>query len=469
MVTRKELSAMLKEIQKEGISLEERRKIEMEINGPLEHSMENFDINGSSPPRFYDNQWTDMYAFQKMNPTPPPYLALQTLDDLLKRDEQREKDGFPKKIRVGKVVKPTSDGNKQVIVVPTTTEEKFFHDPGIDDYSEEGGAGGDDFSSGGTGEEGEGEIIGESPLYQEGMGEGTGAGEGDGGEHDIETSTHEFGEIITRNFKLPNLKDKGKKRALKGYKYEVTGRRPRSGVILDVSETIKKILAKNFALGRVEDVSDLDLTKLVVDEEDITYRSLAREKEYESQALVFLARDYSGSMGGDPTRVVVTQHVFIHSWLTYQYNKRVKERFILHDTKAKEVPDFETYAKLNVAGGTMVHTAFDLINEIVEKENLAKDYNIFVAYGTDGDDWGTSSDKMISGLNKMLTYANRVGVTVVHNGWSSGATTVEQKLTSSGLLEKSPNLIRMDVMDASAGEERIFESIGKLFSEKKVD
>ena len=40
--------------------------------------------------------------------------------------------------------------------------------------------------------------------------------------------------------------------------------------------------------------------------------------------------------------------------LLYQYAMQVETRFILHDTEAKEVPDFYTYYNSKVAGGTQV-------------------------------------------------------------------------------------------------------------------
>ena len=58
--------------------------------------------------------------------------------------------------------------------------------------------------------------------------------------------------------------------------------------------------------------------------------------------MVFVLRDYSGSMNGKPTELVVSQHVMIYSWLLYQYERQVETRFILHDTEAKEVDDFYT-------------------------------------------------------------------------------------------------------------------------------
>ena len=85
---------------------------------------------------------------------------------------------------------------------------------------------------------------------------------------------------------------------------------------------------------------------------------------------------------------------------------------MLHDTEAKEVDDFYTYYNSRVAGGTKVAAAFQLVNEIVAKENLARDYNIYVFHGTDGDDWDTEGKETLPEIEKMLGYAARVGVTI---------------------------------------------------------
>jgi len=195
----------------------------------------------------------------------------------------------------------------------------------------------------------------------------------------------------------------------------------------------------------------------------------AKEKDFESQAIVFFVRDYSGSMQGKPTEVVTTQHLFIYSWLMYQYQNNVETRFIVHDTEAKEVPDFYTYYKYQVAGGTQVYPAFELVNKIIETKQLAKDYNIYVFYGTDGDDWEQKGEKMISEIRILLQSANRLGITVAKNQWTYGTTqtTVEKNIQNSGLLKEKPDLIRMDTLKADeATEEKIIESIKKLISEK---
>lgn len=376
-----------------------------------------------------------------------------SIDDLLEWDKQRDKDGFPRKIRVGRMVKPGKGGRDKIVVVPTTVEEKFIHDRSFDPTKEE--------QSGGTGEGEEGEVIGEEPVRGD-AGAG-GAGEGETGPHEMESSAYDLGRLLTEQFELPNLKEKGKKRALARYTYDLTDKNRGFGQFLDKKASLRKILETNIGLGNISDWDDIDPTRLLVAPNDMIYRILSREIDYESQALVFFIRDYSGSMHGPPTEVVVSQHVLIYSWLLYQYARQVESRFILHDTEANEVPDFYTYYNSKVAGGTKVVSAYRLVNKIVDQENLAQDYNIYVFHGTDGEDWDTEGKETVPELKKMLTYANRMGITIAHeNSGAEKKTVVEKYVVDSKLLEEKPDLLRLDVVQVSADETRLIEGIKKL-------
>ena len=376
-----------------------------------------------------------------------------SIDDLLEWDKQRDKDGFPRKIRVGRMVKPGKGGRDKIVVVPTTVEEKFIHDRSFDPTKEE--------QSGGTGEGEEGEVIGEEPVRGD-AGAG-GAGEGEIGPHEMESSAYDLGRLLTEQFELPNLKEKGKKRALARYTYDLTDKNRGFGQFLDKKASLRKILETNIGLGNISDWDDIDPTRLLVAPNDMIYRILSREIDYESQALVFFIRDYSGSMHGPPTEVVVSQHVLIYSWLLYQYARQVESRFILHDTEANEVPDFYTYYNSKVAGGTKVVSAYRLVNKIVDQENLAQDYNIYVFHGTDGEDWDTEGKETVPELKKMLTYANRMGITIAHeNSGAEKKTVVEKYVVDSKLLEEKPDLLRLDVVQVNADETRLIEGIKKL-------
>ena len=386
-----------------------------------------------------------------------------TLDELLERDKEREKDGFKRKIRIGRIVKPGRGGRDRIIVVPTTVEEKFVHDE--ISFNEQG----EGEPTGGTGKGEEGEVIGEEPIRPEeegeGEGEGEGPGQGEGGEHEFESNAYDLGKVLSEDFELPNLKDKGKKKTLAKFTYEMTDRNRGFGQILDKKATLKRIVQTNISLGNIPDVYDINPLNFIISPADMIYRILSREKAYESQALIFFLRDYSGSMAGKTTQTVVSQHVMIYSWLLYQYEKQVETRFILHDTEAKEVPDFYKYYSYKVAGGTRVASAYKLVNEIVEKESLARDYNIYMFHGTDGDDWDTDGKDALAELEKMLEYAARIGITIAEHSYSgSKATEVEKYLKASNLLTKHKDFIKMDVISEDADDTRIIQGIKKLIS-----
>ncbi|MBL0714335.1 MAG: DUF444 family protein [Desulfosarcina sp.] len=231
---------------------------------------------------------------------------MQSIDELLARDRQREKDGFPRKIRVGRMIKPGLRGNEKVVVVPTTVEEKLIHDKVRDPQEEEQ-------TSGGAGEGEPGEVIGEQPVRPSGA--GSGPGQGEGGEHEVESSAYDLGRVLTEQFELPNLKDKGKKRSMTRYTYQLTDRQAGRGQLLDKKATLRRIVETNIHLGNLPDPDRIDPTSFLIAPQDKVYRVLSPEKDFESQALIFFLRDYSGSMEGKPTEIVVTQHVFFNSFM----------------------------------------------------------------------------------------------------------------------------------------------------------
>lgn len=445
----------LAELKARGLSPEREAWLRAEVDDCRSHEPEPPASRRGTHP-FYG--YGDLAALQDSPPLRGGYtVGIRSLEELLERDRLREKDGFPRKIRVGRLIRPTHGGKDRFVIVPTTVEEKLIHDQ-VRAPEEEEGVGGS-----GAGEEGE--IIGEQPVRPEKEPGAGGAGSGEGEAHEMESTAYDLGKILTEKFELPNLKDKGKKSALVRYNYDLTDRHRGFGQLLDKKATLRKILQTNIFLGNVPDLANIDPSRFIIAPNDRVYRILSRELDYESQAMVFFVRDYSGSMDGKPTELVTSQHILIYSWLLYQYAMQVETRFILHDSDAREAPDFYTYYNSRVAGGTKVAAAYRLVNEIVERESLARDYNIFVFHGTDGDDWDTAGDEALPQLRTMLTYASRVGVTVVEHGsreW--GKSEVEKYITDSGLLKDKPELLRLDVMGHDVDETRLIEGIRKLIS-----
>lgn len=440
-----------------GLAEEQEAMIEEELKGVPREIPHNSDKQEYKEGLLYDAHDGDIFlSFNKDDVK----VQLFTLDELLERDKQREADGFPRRIRIGKFIKPIKGKKEKIVVVPTTTEPKFYHDDSITQEQEE--------TTGGSGEGEEGEVIGEQQAEpQQGDGEGHGAGQGEGAEHDIGSDAFDLGKVITEKFELPNLKVKGKKRSAHKYTYELTDINRGFGQYLEKKATLKKIIETNILLGRIDKDKPFSSEDFVINPKDQIFRILSKEKDFEAQCVVFFIRDYSASMQGDPTEAVVTQHLFIYSWLMYQYQNQVDVRFILHDTEAKEVPDFYTYYKSQVAGGTQVFPSYRMVADIIDKEQLFRENNIYIFHGTDGDDWEESGKQAIEAVERVLPHINRMGITVAKNSWgaSDRKTTVEKYFDSSGLLTEKPELIVLDDFIASqANEERLIEGIKKLIS-----
>jgi len=456
------LVELYERLKEKGLTPEQERKILAELQAGDTHDLPETGEAGSSKSfRKFQNiyNYDDLSFLQAITALQSTHnTSLRSIDELLERDKQREEDGFPRKINVGRLIKPGKAGKDKIVVVPSTVEEKFMHDPSFQTSEEE--------PYGGSGDGEEGDVIGEQPVHAPDGGDGTGPGQGEGAQHEMESNAYDLGRILTEKFQLPNLKDKGKKRSLTRYTYDLTDRNRGFGQLLDKKATLKKIVETNIHLGNLPDINAIDPAQFLVSPTDMVYRVLSREKDYESQAMVFFLRDYSGSMAGRSTELVVAQHVMIYSWLLYQYAMQVETRFVLHDTEAAEVENFYKYYNSAVAGGTQVFSAYRLVNEIVEKENLARDFNIYIFHGTDGDDWDTDGKESLPQLEKMLSYANRVGISIAeHTQEAAHNTEVEKYLKKSGMLTEKPDLLRLDVMQESADESRLIEGIKKLISE----
>ncbi|MDO8495294.1 MAG: DUF444 family protein [bacterium] len=364
--------------------------------------------------------------------------AMEPLEDLISRDEDRVKDGFPKKIKWRRVLV----GSNKVLTVPFVEEERLLHgdsEPKHIVSSAQFNDGNDEpddlkeVPGSGSGEVGE--VIGEIPIPRGGDVDGDGGDQqpGDEDADHIEEDAYTFGKQLSQKLNLPNLSEKRKRFPTDEYTFELTDRHRGSGQVLDKKETLKRIARTNLILGRV-DPDNMDPAEMLVADIDKVYRVLSRERIYKSRAIVFLGRDYSGSMYGDPTRALVSQHLMIYSWLLFQYEKMVIPRFVLHDTEAREVTPRQ-YFGLSSGGGTVIASLYKKINEIVESEGLAEDYDIFVFQGTDGDDFERSGSA-VAELQKILSYARRIGVTLFKNPYmkaSGQKTTFETYIEAAGI------------------------------------
>ncbi|MDX1709326.1 MAG: hypothetical protein R3274_12040, partial [Desulfobacterales bacterium] len=155
----KELYQRLKE---KGLTPEQERKLLAELEAAdTQHFADSGEAGSPKSLRKFQNiyNYDDLTFLQGITALQSTHsTSLRSIDELLERDKQREEDGFPRKINVGRLIKPGKGGKDKVVVVPSTVEEKFIHDPSLQASEEE--------PYGGSGDGEEGEVIGEQPIHQ---------------------------------------------------------------------------------------------------------------------------------------------------------------------------------------------------------------------------------------------------------------------------------------------------------------
>ena len=141
------LSKSYQQLKAHGLTPEQDEKIHLELDFEGNHSLPGDSGSGTgddgSALTFQDiyayHDLLDLQGMTAMRST--PNVSIRSIDELLERDNQREKDGFPRKVNVGRLIKPGKGGKDKVVIVPSTVEEKFYHDPSFKTEEEEANVG----------------------------------------------------------------------------------------------------------------------------------------------------------------------------------------------------------------------------------------------------------------------------------------------------------------------------------------
>ena len=101
---------------------------------------------------------------------------------------------------------------------------------------------------------------------------------------------------------------------------------------------------------------------------------------------------------------------------------------------------------------------------MIEEENLARDYNIYIFYGTDGDDWDEKGEKTLENIRKMLDpnpIISRLGIVVVNRsgGYKSN---VEKYISNSGMMVKFADYMKLSTLMTNASEKEMINSIKQI-------
>ena len=83
----------------------------------------------------------------------------------------------------------------------------------------------------------------------------------------------------------------------------------------------------------------------------------------------------------------------LYHFLNYKYTN-VEVIFIAHDAEAKEVNE-DDFFKKGSSGGTIISSALELCNSVIQKRYHPDSWNIYVFHCTDGDNWPSDNEKAV--------------------------------------------------------------------------
>jgi uncharacterized protein len=188
-------------------------------------------------------------------------------------------------------------------------------------------------------------------------------------------------------------------------------RRPRQAEIAAVEQEIAEMSARDSL--EVGDVTQLHalwakLEELkrkrraipYIDPFDIRYNRFEQQPVPHTNAVMLCLMDVSGSMGQREKDLAKRFFVMLHLFLKRRYEK-IDIVFIRHTHEAQEV-DEETFFYSRETGGTVVSSALDKTLEVILSRYPTRDWNIYAAQASDGDNFPNDSDRCVTLLSERI-------------------------------------------------------------------
>ena len=131
-----------------------------------------------------------------------------------------------------------------------------------------------------------------------------------------------------------------------------------------------------------------------IDPVDIRFNRFEPQPLPNANAVMFCLMDVSGSMGEREKDLAKRFFVLLHLFLKRRY-ERIDIVFIRHTHEAHEV-DEDTFFHSTQSGGTVVSTALEEMQRIILERYPSKDWNIYAAQASDGDNLAGDSEHCVN-------------------------------------------------------------------------
>lgn len=209
--------------------------------------------------------------------------------------------------------------------------------------------------------------------------------------YDLEIETEKLMEMIFPEFKLPNLKPKGRQTQTQDVAFETIAKVARLSN-LDKKRTVLEAIKRAKIEGR-------EVPPVLFKNEDLRVRTFI-EKKKDQAAVVFLLADRSASIGKHQLKIQKLTFWWIVNALKFHYPQS-EVKFITFHTQAQERKEDEFW-KLIPSGGTRIASSFELVKKMVEEKFDPNDWNIYLYLVSDGDGQGHQDNVDSANLMKEL-------------------------------------------------------------------
>lgn len=133
---------------------------------------------------------------------------------------------------------------------------------------------------------------------------------------------------------------------------------------------------------------------------DLRYNHRIRRSSPTTQAVMFCLMDVSGSMDEAKKDIAKRFFMLLYLFLTKNYEK-IELVFIRHHTSAKEVSEHDFFYSRET-GGTVVSSALELLDHLLQTRYPANAWNSYVAQASDGDNWNADSPYCLTLLHDRI-------------------------------------------------------------------
>jgi sporulation protein YhbH len=190
--------------------------------------------------------------------------------------------------------------------------------------------------------------------------------------------------------------------------------------------------------------------------EDLRFRQLVQRRKPATNAVVIFALDVSASMTEAERKLAKTFFFFVLQGIRRKYAK-VETRFIAHTTQAWEFSESEFF-QVTGTGGTGASTAFNLALDLIHSEYDPAQYNGYLFYASDGENFTEDRVASSEGLAKLAALLNYIGYVETVPG-SPRTTETEMKMICAEL-ERNGARIGTSIL---ARSDDVWKAIRKFF------